>query len=193
MPNPENRGKLIEHHNRRLSPDALPPLESRMLSATLEFALALQQKLGHKPTQIELDSALLKKAQRLLRLNSNLNRVEYNFAKIGVEVLPPLSLKANGQILTFSPREYDLVLALAKKMGEVVSREELQQLKPESYTRANNLNRSISTIRYSLDTFPVELPFDIVTIKFQGYMMEKINQALPLDQELYPPPQSPAA
>jgi len=75
----------------------------------------------------------------------------------------------NSEPIPFSPKDFDLLLALVEQAGEVLVKEQLmQRVWPDTIVEEGNLNRHISTLRKTLGESPGEHEY-IVTVPGRGY------------------------
>jgi eukaryotic-like serine/threonine-protein kinase len=95
-------------------------------------------------------------------------RCLYAFGPFQVDPVKRLLLRS-GELISLSPKDFDLLCALVQYRGEVLLKEELMHsLWPDTVVEEGNLNRHISTIRKALGESPNEHQY-IVTVPGRGY------------------------
>ena len=95
-------------------------------------------------------------------------RCLYAFGPFQVDPVKRLLLRG-GELISLSPKDFDLLCALVQRRGEVLLKEELMHsIWPDTVVEEGNLNRHISTIRKALGESPNEHQY-IVTVPGRGY------------------------
>ena len=78
-------------------------------------------------------------------------------------------LTRNGEVLTLTPRDFDILLTLVQNAGQTVEKESLMDaVWQDTFVEEGNLNRHVSTVRRILGDDPREQRF-IKTIPKRGY------------------------
>ena len=98
-------------------------------------------------------------------------------------------LLRDGQLVSLTPKAFEILLALVRHPGRVLKKEELFQLVwPDAFVEENNLPRNISALRKALGEAPTEHKY-VVTVPGQGYrFVANVREFATLDEEESQPP-----
>ncbi len=105
-------------------------------------------------------------------------------------------LRRDGEVVALTPKCFDILLALIKSSGEIISKDELmQRVWPDSYVEDGNLTYNISVLRKALGERAGEHHY-IVTIPGRGYQfvaeVKAVGQIEPPTVEVIEESDSPA-
>ena len=112
----------------------------------------------------------------------------YEFGPFRLDAVERMLL-GEGQVVTLSPKAFDLLYVLVRKAGRVVDKEELmREVWPDTFVEENNLTVNISALRKALGKAPSDKHY-IQTVPRRGYrFVASVRQA----PEPAPPAQGPA-
>ena len=92
-------------------------------------------------------------------------------------------LLRDGQPVPLTPKAFEILLALVRHPGRVLTKEELFQLVwPDAFVEENNLPRNVSALRKALGEEPTEHKF-VMTVPGQGYrFVASVRELQTLDE-----------
>jgi DNA-binding winged helix-turn-helix (wHTH) protein len=98
-------------------------------------------------------------------------------------------LLRDGQPVPLTPKAFEILLALVRHPGRVLTKEELFQLVwPDAFVEENNLPRNVSALRKALGEEPTEHKF-VMTVPGQGYrFVASVRELQTLDEKESLPP-----
>ncbi len=157
---------------RRYCPNCKPGVGC-MHSPTLNRNLADNVLFVQEETGAETVEKSLQAAGKFLKIceSSQMHKAAHQFYQFGsfrVDAQKCLLWRGD-QLVSLTPKAFDILLALLAKHGEVLSKEELMQaVWPDAVVEENNLTRNISTLRKVLGEKPDEHHY-VVTVPGCGY------------------------
>lgn len=92
----------------------------------------------------------------------------YEFGSFRVDAVKGLLLR-DSELVSLTPKAFDILLALVENHGEVLTKDELMKVVwPDVVVEENNLARNISTLRKALGEHPQDSQY-VATIPGRGY------------------------
>jgi DNA-binding response OmpR family regulator len=164
---------MLLRERARLSPGAIDPLEYSLMH---EFTAAWNGHRAAIDPRRMVEDIQMRLSQLIGFLEDVAGQSEDPMSYVfGPNVLDRRrrEVRRNGEHVHLSPRQYDLLLALAERQGAPVSRAELRRLVwndaiPE---RSRAIDQAILELRQKLEDTPADPQFIRISSKF-GYRLE---------------------
>jgi DNA-binding response OmpR family regulator len=119
---------------------------------------------------------LIARVRALLRRTHARDEAPESWLRVGeIEIFPPTrSARRGGEPIELRPKEYDLLMALIRHRGRVVSRADLlrEVWGYTAGTRSRTVDTHIAELRQKVETRPLA-PEHILTVKSAGYFLRR--------------------